>query len=162
MRGWIYPQERLCAVTGAKMEIDEHWKHDHIWGIGPFKDVCSDNRDVDNSRLFVDKWVALWRSPQCGLFSPCCHPPYMGDAFSSRRYIEKDKSIDFLWMGCGLILLNPSTGWKMRFGQNQPHIQREAGEASPYLGVWRNFPQYPHPLLLLRISFILKLLEYKS
>jgi hypothetical protein len=83
------------------------------------------------------------------------HPPYMGGAFLLLRYMENTKSANLLWMGCGQIELNPSTGWEMLFGRIQSHIQRDAGSAAPHLGVLGVSPQYPQPLLLLRISYIL-------
>jgi vancomycin permeability regulator SanA len=38
-------------------------KGDYMWGFNPYKNDCLNKAPVDNSRLSVDKWRSLWKTP---------------------------------------------------------------------------------------------------
>jgi hypothetical protein len=117
---------------------------------------------VDNSRLFVDKCLWVWRSRVVVLQVRFCIPPYMDRGSSFFQNMDFGSLWRFLWILCGKVVPNPSTGKADSVKRSPSYIHGMTADVHPHMGVKRVYPHHPQDLLLLRILsiFIHMLIQY--
>jgi len=74
----------------------------HLGGRGFPPGLIPGTQAVDKSRLSVDNWLSLWRSPPQAENERSSLPPYMGAGFSLLQDVERMRKVPqsgiHLWM----------------------------------------------------------------
>jgi hypothetical protein len=127
-----------------------------------------DNSTVDNSPIFVDKWLDVWRSCSVPLFTGKCSTPIYGHPFETiPRYglhavgrFPVEKYVDKLSQ------IHPQE-WANRLRRIGP---TSMGAAKPNPHIWGNFtfihiihrPYYYYESQLIYIHMLILILEFNS
>lgn len=109
---------------------------------------------VDKSRISVDKCRSLWRSARYGKYIYTTLPPYMGLGTHAVQDIEWMKTGFFLWINPGYILAILSTGGPASLSETGRYMWRNRKHLIQHIADVTAYPHYPHPLLLLRFSYL--------
>jgi hypothetical protein len=79
-----------------------------------------DIQRVDNSRFFVDKYLPLWRSHKWAKNIQFLGPPDIGNHCNAIQDVDGIKMGLSLWIACGYVLPDLSTGRDNSVRGNRP------------------------------------------